>query len=386
MRKRLLWMVVFLALLSLMVGCGSEDAAFRRVTREYPLIAWTGDRVFVYGGSPEVRLGDTEWPPPFGDAALWDPETQSYESVAQPPFDLALNDGAAAVVVGDRIVVMGTLCASRQFVEDSVSTHCEPGTLVSATYSVAEDSWETHSLPEGLAAFGHAHVEGLGATSDGRAVFWVSYRGERLWALGSDGGWEALAPLPGILRTFNSPRCMAGDTVVGLSRVRDQTSVRLHLLAFGRSDPEWTRSTPVPPPDDDEYRFTSQLVCGDDFVMVNGQFLDLVEGTWTAVPRAPVDLGAALPLWTGTEVLFLAEACPPTASADCWEGTRIDAPAAGLALDPDAGVWRTVSASPVPALDAIAAGTADHPAVAAWGGSVGEAGAPTEPFYTEIRR
>jgi hypothetical protein len=259
MSTRVLRLVAALASLALVVGCTSEDAAFRRATREFPVLAWTGDRVFVYGGSPEVGPEDTVWPRPFADAALWDPTTGEYESIADPPFSLPLKDGAAAVVVDDSVVLVGALCATPEYLPDDASTRCDPGTFAAARYSLTDDTWEPLEAPAALATFENVSVDGLGATSDGRAVFSTADRGRRLWLVDAEGGWGALPPYPDTLRTTFGPECLVGDTVVAASRNPDREIVR-YFLALDVPSPDWI---PAEPNEGDARDAASSRMCPD---------------------------------------------------------------------------------------------------------------------------
>lgn len=70
-------------------ACGDSSRAGDAATagiaaRELPVVAWTGDRLFVYGGIPAPRApngsGDelAELPRPLNDAALWDPTAETF--------------------------------------------------------------------------------------------------------------------------------------------------------------------------------------------------------------------------------------------------------------------------------------------------------------------
>lgn len=227
-----------MASLVVVFGCTSEEASFPLVERDLPVVAWTGDRVFVYGGSPEIPTTGTVWPRPYGDAALWDPTTGDFESIADPPFPLPLNVGAGAVVVDGSVVLVGGLCETVAYTPDDASTRCDPGTFAAARYSVDDDDWQALAPPAELAAYENPSITGLGATSDGRAVFSVASRGRRLWAVGSDDRWEALPPYPGTVQAYVGPLCLLGDTVVAASRNPDREVVR-YTLALDDDSPSW---------------------------------------------------------------------------------------------------------------------------------------------------
>lgn len=228
-----------LAVASLIVvfGCTSEEASFPRVERDLPVVAWTGDRVFVYGGSREPPTTGTSWPAPYGDAALWNPATGDYEAIAEPPFELPLNVGAGAVVADGSVVLVGALCETVAYTPDNASTRCDPGTLAAARYSI-DDDWRVLTPPPDLAAYENASITGLGATSDGRAVFSVASRGRRLWAVDGDDRWEALPPYPGTVQAYVGPLCLAGDTVIAASRNPDRAVVHF-AMALDDATPRW---------------------------------------------------------------------------------------------------------------------------------------------------
>lgn len=366
-------LVGVIAVLAVAVACSSEDAAFRRVSRSDPALAWTGDRVFVYGGAP-----DGEWEArPLGDAALWDPKSEEYGSMADPPFDLPLKPGAASVAVGDAVVLLGTLCETPLVLPDNASFSCSPGSVAAATYDTSEDSWMLHDIPAELAGFTDAHVEGVGATSDGRAVFSVTARGQRLWAVDAEGAWEALPPLPAALRRFHQPLCMAGDTVVGLAKVPDPRTLQLHLLTLRTQDPVWATTGPVAPSQVDTERGSAQLACGDGFAVVHGDTFESAQrhatdaagsDAWIPLPPAPLEISQPVVVWTGATLDFLVSPYSMPAS-----GT-------GLAYDPGEDAWHEVRAAPLPTTVVTVAGTPAHPAVVWWPPFGG-----TEPAVTELR-
>ncbi len=366
-------LVGVIAVLAVAVGCSSEDAAFRRVSRSDPALAWTGDRVFVYGGAP-----GGEWEArPLGDAALWDPRSEEYESMADPPFDLPLKPGAASVAVGDAVVLLGTLCETPLVLPDNASYSCSPGSVAAATYDTSEDTWIVHDIPPELARFTDAHVDGVGATSDGRAVFSVTARGQRLWAVDVEGAWEALPPLPPALRRFHQPLCLAGDTVAGLAKVPDRRTLRLHLLALVSADPSWATTGPVAPSRVGTEMGSAQLACGDGFAVVHGYAFGSAQrhstdptgsDGWIPLPPAPVEISQPVVVWTGATLDFLVSPYSMPASGP------------GLAYDPAADAWHEVRATPLPTTVVTVAGTPARPAVVWWPPDGG-----TEPLVTEIR-
>ena len=370
MSTRIVRLVAAVALLAVPVGCASEDASFRRVSRSDPVLAWTGDRVFVYGGAPEGA-----WEaPPLGDAALWDPSTEEYEAVAAPPFDLPLKPGAVAAAVDDAVVVLGTLCETPLVLPDNASYTCPPGSVAAATYDLSEDSWLVHHLPTALTASSDAFLQGIGVTTDGRAVFSVDR--QRLWAVDASGAWEALAPLPTEATGRRaSPMCMAGDTVVALTKVTDRRQLRVHLLPLDVPGAYWTPSAAAVA-SDVHLELMGELACGDDFVVIDGAAYDppqrhptdpaAGDEAWSTLPPAPFDLTLVVPVWTGDDLVYLTDPFG-------------DSPGTGAAYDPAEDRWRAVAVEPVPSNLLMIAGTRDRPAVLGWPQPTS-----TEPFYSEI--
>lgn len=381
----------------MVAGCGSTDepqpSSLAIAPRQAPAVAWTGDRVFVYGGSPFTPPTDeNRLPGERTDAAVWDPSTREFLSTAEPPFDLPLNSSYTwALAAGDEVVVVGTSCApdSPRDPEDS-SGYCEPGIYSAASYDISADQWDPIDLPPELANDVNGYAEPLGTTTDGRVVALLGPSDNReIWTL--DVAARAWAQLPS-LDVGVRVACLAGDTVVvvdgGLTRVEDQFpppesdnsaagpgggSLRLYDLAV--DDATWA-STPDFGPVDREGQLYPSVACGDDFAFVhNGTGEDgqahsttvtAAQDDWIEAPTQPFDGVFSVALGRGDEIVF----------AGTTSGTT---PEPALAYEYATNQWREIDPIFVPTF----AGLLADDAITGWPAG-GDEPPPTAPFFSPI--
>jgi hypothetical protein len=90
-----------------------------------PTVAWTGSRLFVYGG---LDPGRTHF---LGDAALVDVRTGRVDALPTPPLRQPLG-ARAAVAVDGSVVLIGTLCGGTPDMDDIAT--CKPGTCAGAIF------------------------------------------------------------------------------------------------------------------------------------------------------------------------------------------------------------------------------------------------------------
>lgn len=297
-----------------------------------PALAWTGDRLFVYGGLRVPRETQTAVElEPLDDAALIDPASGDVDRLPATPFEQGLRPTPAAAAVGDEVLLVGSQCR-----ESTNRQGCPSGGYRAAVYSIPDDEWRPVGLPGPLQTIENGQAEVAGVTSDGRAVLVLGGRegfgalaNRQLWVYdpGSD-EWEQL-PLPGVLI---EGVCLARDVlVVGTDLLPEEGAAvstegpRLQVMDLARDTRGWlpTGGAGVVPEGD-----AGNLTCGDDVILFDDgaaaqQVFDLgADGGWRAPAPQPGDDVHADRLWTGEEFLFL------------------DRNAPSLAYDPEADEWR----------------------------------------------
>ncbi len=318
--------------------------------RGAPALAWTGERLFVYGGNPVPSEGESvRTAEPLGDAALIDPDSGEVDVLPDPPFDRPLRVQPAAFAVDDEVFVIGQLC--RETEEEDRA--CDPGAYRAAVYSLEDDDWEEVELPGQLERISNGQSEPVGVTSDGRAVVLLGGRdgfgalaNRKVWTYSlPDDEWEEL-PSPGALI---EGACMADDAVVVGSGLLADTAddavgdvvptdpdtmalagPTLRVLALDGDARAWfpTEAAGVLPTGDQ-----ASMTCGDDLVLVDDgtgikRVFDLGPGGgWRESAAQPGDDVFVSHLWTGDEFLFL----DPTSTS--------------LAYDPGSDEWRGIEGS-----------------------------------------
>ncbi len=316
--------------------------------RGSPALAWTGERLFVYGGNPvpsgSESAAEVE---PLDDAALIDPVSGDIDRLPDPPFSRPLRVQPAAVTVGDEVVLVGQACREP---EDDVERACAPGAYRAAVYSIPDDEWREVELPTPLQAITNGLSEPVGATSDGRAVLLLGPRGgfgafvnRDVWTYDpAEDVWEALPP-PG---TLVEGACLADDAVVVGSGLLPDTSVggpTLRVLALNGEARVWFPTEPAGVVPTGEI---ASMTCGDDLVLFDDgedmlEVFDLgAEGGWREPAPPPVDDVHAFRLWADSEFLFL------------------DADAPTLAYDPEDDSWRGIEGSSPTGLRSVWTGEA----------------------------
>ena len=305
------------------------------VDRGSPSLAWAGDRLFVFGGTPVPD--DTEsvrTVEPLNDAALIDPETDEVDVLPEPPFDRPLRGRPAALTVDDEVFVIGQRCRETENEERA----CDGGAYDAAVYSMADEEWRTVELPGRLEVISNGQSEPVGVTSDGRAVVLLGARdgfgalaNREVWTYSlSDDVWESL-PSPGVLI---EGACMAGDAVVVGSGLLAETAddsagnlgPTLRVMGLNSETRVWfpTESAGVVPTGD-----IASMTCGDDLVLVDDgsvtkRVFDLGPGGgWREAAPQPGDDLFTSHLWTGDEFLFLDRNSPTLAydpDRDSWRG------------------------------------------------------------------
>jgi hypothetical protein len=252
--------------------------------------------------------------------------------------------------VDHQIVVVGIACDVPDRTDtDSDEPACVPGTTAAAVLDIRDGraEWRKVELPSALAAGRMDGARGLGATSDGRAVF-MTGRGTYWTFDPRTDAWRQIDG-PGVQQ---KGACLAGDTLVVLSASAPTTvdvgTVASPVIAsrdLGRGG-SWTSS----PPGDglittvrgmEITGFSLGLSCTDDGAAVTDstgpeltRLYSLATRSWSA-PPVPPRVSTVLfvdTIWTGDELVFLPS-----------DG---DAGRPGLGYRPSTRAWRTLTGIP----------------------------------------
>jgi hypothetical protein len=367
-RRRIHTRLVLLgAILVIAAGCGdarTRGAQSGRMTggeielspRVRPAQAWTGQRLFVFGG----EVSSTAIPTLLNDGALVDPATGDAEPLASSPFDPPLGYPRAIAGAG-RVLVVGYSCAiPANFDPETTNLPCDPGTYAAATYDVSKRQWHSVEIPPELTGFTRAGpdnvtIRALGATTDGRAVLALGdFFSPQLWTVElATGEWSHLDGPP--VQPVDA--CMSNDELFVLTTKykngdtlleRDPTLTPVpgqvysgyegdgHVLpSLAILDLQGEVSWRETPADEGVNLGQSSpyLSCLDDAAMVvdaifgpgNVRLYTDASATWSI----PAPLGARIfslvRIWTGTDLVFLpseADAGDPgfayRVADDCW--------------------------------------------------------------------
>lgn len=181
--------------------------------RAFPLIAWTGREVVIFGGG--AAPSDGKVAQALGDGAIYDPVANAWRPMAAAPFEppLAVPQG---IWTGSELLVVGVPCKEQSEEEDPSVSDCVPGGLKAGAFDPVGNKWREASLPSVVRDDGHQYgIEALGHSSHG-SVF--ALKG-RYWIVGDDGAWSEL-PMPPFRARL---RCVIGDELLAVHYVDDST-------------------------------------------------------------------------------------------------------------------------------------------------------------------
>jgi hypothetical protein len=339
-------LVVVALLASLLRDAGSEAAGSNGDTerdghvvptpglsaRDAPAIAWTGKRLFVFGGvhfapanRPDENLAN--------DGGLVNPRTGEVRRLPASPFRPRLSV-PVAVAVDDTVVVVGISC--KALADEEYGFICRrPARYAAAQYDRSEDDWTEVPIPAPLlridgAAPDGARVGALGATSNGRAVFEFGAGFAReYWAYAPKRHRWTRLPDPGFRP---ESACLMRNELV-LLRVRYEVNGMVHdvdpsprLQGTGKNyvlptlavfdlagGSHWNESAAGT---DVVYPFGSPpgVTCLDRSVAVvdsvrsteHFRVYETAGDTWSAPASPPPPaVFSAVRFWTGTELVFL---------------------------------------------------------------------------------
>lgn len=342
--------------------------------RQTPATAWTGTRLFVFGGYQSVDDGTSNGRRLLPGGALVDVETGRADELPRPPFAAPLLY-PFAVRAGDRIVVAGIECARYRSPEDTDTVLCGPdsGQLALASFDEARGRWgKVSRLPnlETAPSGGTPDVwirQLLGSESGGAVLRVADRSDDEHWLVTASGSLTAL-PDPGsasdacvtgnriaVMNAASTPVVRVGGLVIvpGI----EPTTFALRLLDLATSDPTWVETPPV----ELVPGTAPALACLGDHVLVTrafsqgaeGHLFDVTTSTWTEVPAPPPNPvttpdGQTIPslffgtadqrVWTGSELLELTDFAVPLDSTGSILSSR--------AYDPTTNTWRALPPLP----------------------------------------
>ncbi len=362
--------------------------------RAEPATAWTGDRLFVFGGTAGEHRGAL-----VNDGALIDVMTGDSFTLPSSPFAAPPYHPVAARS-RDTVLVLGIECPSYQLDDESGdgALCAAVGTRFTATtYDVRTGGWTAVAAPPGLPA---AAKRDTVKTKLAR-IAWVpsvvggSERGDIIVNLGQTGpslSYWAFTPATARWRHIGEPlltgsACTRGDQLVALTTKFDfddgreivdddpfldpkpdglslgpnagSVEPKLRFLDLAAPDAGWQLS-PTLTGVTYSYAMEPGIVCMGARVMVIGatrepngrlKVYDTESRTWStpsAPPSPPAGQIDATVLsrhvWTGTELLFLN---PAPERAD-GTSTPLSKPLPGVAYSPATNRWRRIPSFGVP--------------------------------------
>ena len=327
--------------------------------RVAPALAWTGERLFVYGGTVPLDPSESVPPERLNDAYLIDTETGTAEQLPDPPFEHPLGVSAAAAGSEDWVTLVGTVCAEER--RDSYSGECEPGDYAAAALDLAERTWRTVDLPEELAIVRNGERDTLGTDSSGDAIFVLgpmdplgAVDQQSYWRFSpGEATWEEL-PRSGVRA---DDECLAGDRIVVAtsSAITDGEQAAgpdaqlpggggesyvepsLHILDLSSESPTWSESAST---DVGDLVNPPSVACATDAALIHDgtgaqatvyQPLS-ADGQWSEIVDRPAESNHQTIVWTGSQFLFI-DSTPPEIAGD----------GPSLSYDPVTSTWEELS-------------------------------------------
>ena len=240
--------------------------------------AWTGSQYLTLGANARGR----------NVGAVYRPRDGRWRTMAEIPFGSALR-GASGVWTGRIWVVTGVLCdAVGRVARDGHVDECDPGTLATAAYEPATDTWRVvDALPfPGASGFGRGHDSAFGSAVGmlgDDAVFQID---GQYYAFRPD-SWDWLwLPQP---RTAEPVACSIGGTLFTYD-----ASARA-VVQFGADDTRWT-TAPRAPEGSPRASNSPHVACSDSTFYVyappsrTAYAFDPRRREWSEVPSLPASL------------------------------------------------------------------------------------------------
>ena len=329
-----------------------------------PAVANLQGQLFVFGG-----YGANPGPKQIlNDAVLVSSDFATVRSLPNNPTDPPLY-APSAVGAGGQLVVVGVKCQAGEQSADAEDPSCAPGTFGVAVLDFRDgrSDWREVEPPQPLSSVTMGMSHGLGATSDGRAIFELGpLRNESFWSFDpATDAWHQLID-PGVRP---EDACLSGNNLLVLSAsfrsngrvVADDPNRHLSNGEIGagyagdgfaqptiasldlKDAREWVRSTAAP---EVVYAYgPPEMTCTNDGAAVVdptfplARFYSITTGDWTTPSMPPSTTYFRKPLWTGSELVFLP--------------TEINAGKNGMSYNPATGVWSTPGGFPFVTREAL---------------------------------
>lgn len=278
--------------------------------RAFPLIAWTGREVVIFGGG--VGPSDGKAAQDLNDGAIYDPVTDAWHSMAAAPFEppLAVPTGTWT---GSELLVVGVPCKEQSAEGTSVSD-CVPGGLKAGAFDPTGNKWREVTVPPVLSDGGHQYgIEALGYSTEGsvfalKGGYWIVSRG---------GTWTELPMPPLRARSL----CVVGDQLLAVNYTDDST-YQDQLNALEQAQGE------IPP---------SDLVLPELRSTMSVATLDLSSRDWETIPRSGIE---------GAAPQYLNSTCAPN-GVYVYSAGKADRPESSNArFDAAARSWEPIAAPP----------------------------------------
>lgn len=289
-----------------------------------PDVVWTGDEMIVWGGSTNPE------PPQLIDGAAYDPATNDWRMLSQPP--LAGEQATRAVWAETRLMVIGedaTLAWAPgrdewRTIADGLVPPVEPGMTVVAgpqivtwtsdgLHRLVDEEWEPMPDP----GIGEPGLEGSVLRVLGSRLFAIGQDGcDRLITHWDGGDWiqpvrislEASPPVcgnPSQTASVDGVLVMWDDTSGVVVSYDPSSDVVAEHAEFPLPE---TERAPGPVPLDDGFLVTAGL---------DGAIFDATNGQWATfeLPGLGSDVDM---VWTGEEVLMWDKCCYGPHDVDAW--------------------------------------------------------------------
>ncbi|MGE0879531.1 MAG: hypothetical protein AB7L13_09360 [Acidimicrobiia bacterium] len=332
--------------------------------RADPVVAWTGDKIVVFGGwlplpgvTDPVPSGDRrEW---LDDGAIYDPAADRWETMPRPPVSPSGWQAFSATWTGREVVVVGRRTIGR---DGDGRPLTEP---FAAAFDIGQRHWRTIVVPASALALGVHSAVWTGS----ELLIWGyndALADLPLVELALDpvtSTWRELAPSGFTERTGQAAVWTGQEMIVvgGSGDGIDQVTASAY-------DPETDAWRPLP--DAPLVDRTNAVVAwtGSKLVVWGGQHgltdrrdgavYDPVTDAWTPMPEGPYSGALAASVWTGSELVV----------AGGWRvfGDR-ETLASVTAFDDATSSWRALPDLPIGTRCRAASVAAGHQ-LFVWGG------------------
>ncbi len=327
------------------------------------VVAWTGNRLVVWGGASNYRSDATL----YADGASYDPATKEWTTLPTAP--ISARTQAGWVWTGSSLVVFGGY--------GSVDSSGNVAALADgAIYSPSTNSWR--KLPAGplsprfnpeLLWTGH-EVLVIGGDPDNESADGPGYAAGEAAYDPSHNRWRSLPAMPSTaghevrhLRAVATDRgSYVGQMWQHITTDGDTTTLDagVDFVVYDSGHNTWTRrATSAATLDDQPPGLDGVTVAGGELLVLPGQGwhsdesrrppsfdehgyrLDLATGAWTAMPAGPIDKTDPLGVWTGSALLEYTGTI-----ASSLDGGPTTGAGESAVWDAETGAWTALPTAP----------------------------------------